>query len=119
MVTFLRSRYWLANYERRKEFLRLEHQFPEERQIRSIVLNASLWKIRIPSPTSSIPIREAERLGGALEGRFDFFNEFNENFVTAEGDRDPISFVGIILPRILQVGGRTPSIGTRGKRRRP
>jgi hypothetical protein len=49
------------------------------------------------------------RFGGAhtLEGRFDFFNVFNANFVTARNLRSGTNYLvpsAIILPRILQVG---------------
>jgi hypothetical protein len=49
------------------------------------------------------------RLGGrhTLEGRFDFFNVFNSNFVTARNLRSGSTYLvpsAIILPRILQLG---------------
>ena len=42
-----------------------------------------------------------------LEGRFDFFNVFNNNFVTARTTRAGSNYLvpsSIILPRILQMG---------------
>ena len=42
-----------------------------------------------------------------LEGRFDFFNIFNANFVTGRSVRVGPSYLvpsGTILPRILQLG---------------
>jgi hypothetical protein len=49
------------------------------------------------------------RLGPSrsLEARFDFFNIFNANFVTARSTRVGPSYLipsAIILPRILQTG---------------
>jgi hypothetical protein len=42
-----------------------------------------------------------------LEGRFDFFNVFNANFVTGRNLRSGSTYLvpnAIILPRILQMG---------------
>ena len=69
--------------------------------IGTIVLPASnLWNMRFAKRV---------RVGGAhtLEGRFDFFNIFNANFVTSEGVRQGPTYLvptGVILPRILQMG---------------
>ena len=69
-----------------------------------------LGSIRLPN-TNLVDFRFAKRmrLGGArtLEARFDFFNVFNENFVTSRNLRAGSTYLvpsNIILPRILQVG---------------
>ena len=69
-----------------------------------------LGSIRLPN-TNLVDFRFAKRLriGNAhtLEGRFDFFNVFNANFVTARNLRSGSTYLvpsAIILPRILQVG---------------
>ena len=54
-------------------------------------------------------LRSGIRLGGShtLEGRFDFFNVFNTNFVTGRNLRSGSTYLvpsSIILPRILQMG---------------
>jgi len=45
--------------------------------------------------------------GRNLQARFDFFNLFNSNFVTARNLREGTTYLvpsAIILPRILQIG---------------
>ena len=61
--------------------------------------------------TNLVDFRFAKRIriGGShtLEGRFDFFNVFNTNFVTARNLRSGSTYLvpsAIILPRILQMG---------------
>jgi hypothetical protein len=69
--------------------------------IGTIVLPASnLWNVRF-----------AKRIrlgsGRTLEARFDYFNIFNANFVTAEGTTEGPTYLvptAVILPRILQMG---------------
>ncbi len=101
-----------ANYERRNGAPQARTvQFTGGQTIRSIVLNVErLGSIRLPT-TNLVDFRFAKRLriGGsqALEGRFDFFNVFNNNFVTGRTTRAGANFLvpsNIILPRILQVG---------------
>jgi hypothetical protein len=101
-----------ANYERRQGVPQARtHQFGGGTAIRTIVLNVEpLGSIRLPS-TNLVDFRFAKRMrfGGAhtLEGRFDFFNVFNANFVTARNLRSGTNYLvpsAIILPRILQVG---------------
>ncbi len=101
-----------ANYERRQGTPQArQHQFTGGTAIRSIVLNVEpIGSIRLPT-TNLVDFRFAKRLriGGAhtLEGRFDFFNVFNANFVTGRNLRSGSTYLvpnNIILPRILQVG---------------
>ena len=101
-----------ANYERRQGLPQARtHQFTGGAVIQSIVLNVEpLGSIRLPS-TNLVDFRFAKRMriGGAhtLEGRFDFFNVFNANFVTSRNLRSGTNYLvpsAIILPRILQVG---------------
>jgi hypothetical protein len=101
-----------ANYERRQGLPQArQHQFTGGTAIRSIVLNVEpLGSIRLPS-TNLVDFRFAKRIriGGShtLEGRFDFFNVFNANFVTSRNLRAGANYLvpsAIILPRILQVG---------------
>ena len=100
-----------ANYERRQGTPQArQHQFTGGAAIRSIVLNVEpLGSIRLPS-TNLVDFRFAKRMrfgGHTLEGRFDFFNVFNENFVTGRTLRSGANYLvptSIILPRILQVG---------------
>jgi len=45
--------------------------------------------------------------GRSLQARVDFFNVFNDNFVTARNQRESATYLvpsAIILPRILQIG---------------
>jgi hypothetical protein len=101
-----------ANFERRQGLPQARtHQFTGGTTIRSIVLNVEpLGTIRLPS-TNLVDFRFAKRLRvGArhtLEGRFDFFNVFNANFVTSRNLRSGSNYLvpsAIILPRILQLG---------------
>ncbi len=101
-----------ANFERRQGLPQSrQHQFTGGTTIRSIVLNTDpLGTIRLPD-TNLIDFRFAKRMriGGAhtLEGRFDFFNVLNANFVTGRNLRSGSTYLvpsSIILPRILQVG---------------
>jgi hypothetical protein len=101
-----------ANYERRQGLPQSrQHQFTGGQAIRSIVLNVDpLGTIRLPS-TNLVDFRFAKRIriGGrhTLEGRFDFFNVFNANFVTGRNLRSGPNYLvpsNIILPRILQLG---------------
>ena len=68
-----------------------KHQFTGGAAIRSIVLNVEpLGSIRLPN-TNLVDFRFAKRLrigtAHTLEGRFDFFNVFNANFVTGRNLR--------------------------------
>ena len=101
-----------ANFERRQGSPQArQHQFTGGAAIRSIVLNVEpIGSIRLPN-TNLVDFRFAKRMriGGAhtLEGRFDFFNVFNANFVTGRNLRSGSTYLvpnNIILPRILQVG---------------
>jgi hypothetical protein len=101
-----------ANYERRQGLPQArQHQFTGGTAIRSIVLNVEpLGSIRLPS-TNLVDFRFAKRLrigtAHTLEGRFDFFNVLNANFVTGRNLRSGSNYLvpsAIILPRILQVG---------------
>ena len=101
-----------ANFERRLGMPQSRQvQYTGGTTIRSIVLNTDpLGTIRLPS-TNLVDFRFAKRLriGGrhTLEGRFDFFNVFNANFVTARNLRAGSTYLvpsAIILPRILQLG---------------
>jgi hypothetical protein len=101
-----------ANFERRRGNPQSrQHQFGGGQTIRTIVLNTDpLGTIRLPS-TNLVDFRFAKRIriGGSktLEGRFDFFNVFNANFVTSRNLRSGSNYLvpsNIILPRILQVG---------------
>lgn len=100
-----------ANYERR-------NGAPQARNVQftggpngSIVLNVEpLGSIRLPT-TNLVDFRFAKRMrirgAHTLEGRFDFFNVFNANFVTGRTTRAGSNYLvpsSIILPRILQVG---------------
>jgi hypothetical protein len=60
----------------------------------------NLWNMRF---AKRIRLRTRQ----SLEGRFDFFNIFNANFITARSTRVGPSYLvpsGTILPRILQLG---------------
>ena len=101
-----------ANYERRNGAPQARNvQFTGGQTIRSIVVNVEpLGSIRLPT-TNLVDFRFAKRmrLGGShtLEGRFDFFNVFNNNFVTSRTTRAGSNYLvpsNIILPRILQMG---------------
>jgi hypothetical protein len=101
-----------ANYERRQGLPQARtHQFTGGTAIRSIVLNVEpLGSIRLPS-TNLVDFRFAKRVrvgtAHTLEGRFDFFNVFNSNFVTGRNLRSGSNYLvpsSIILPRILQLG---------------
>src|SRR5688572_15650252 len=101
-----------ANYERRQGTPQArQHQFTGGAAISSIVLNVEpLGSIRLPS-TNLVDFRFAKRMrfrgAHTLEGRFDFFNVFNANFVTGRNLRSGANYLvpsAIILPRILQVG---------------
>ena len=101
-----------ANYERRLGAPQSRQvQYTGGQTIRSIVLNTDpLGTIRLPS-TNLVDFRFAKRIrihgSGTLEGRFDFFNVFNANFVTGRNLRAGSTYLvpnAIILPRILQMG---------------
>lgn len=50
---------------------------------------------------------DSPEIGAVVEGRFDFFNIFNTNFVTSRSVRVGPSYLvpsATILPRILQMG---------------
>jgi hypothetical protein len=86
-------------------------QFSGGTTITQIVLNIEpIGTINLPS-TNLWNMRFAKRIhlgsGQSLEGRFDFFNIFNANFVTARSTRVGPSYLvrsAIVLPRILQMG---------------
>jgi hypothetical protein len=86
-------------------------QFAGGQTITTIVLNIDpIGTINLPA-TNLWNMRFAKRIrlktGQSLEGRFDFFNIFNANFVTARSVRVGPSYLvpsGTILPRILQMG---------------
>ena len=101
-----------ANVERRQGLPQArQHQFTGGTTIQSIVLNVEpLGTIRLPD-TYLMDFRFAKRirLGSShtLEGRFDFFNVFNANFVTGRNLQSGSTYLvpsSIILPRILQLG---------------
>jgi hypothetical protein len=101
-----------ANYERRNGAPQARNaQFTGGQTIRSIVVNVDpLGSIRLPT-TNLVDFRFAKRMrikgSQTLEGRFDFFNVFNNNFVTARTTRAGSNYLvpsAIILPRILQMG---------------
>jgi hypothetical protein len=101
-----------ANFERRQGSPQArQHQFTGGAAISPIVLNVEpVGSIRLPT-TNLVDFRFAKRLrmrgAHTLEGRFDFFNVFNANFVTTRNLRSGSTYLvpsAIILPRILQVG---------------
>jgi len=101
-----------GNYERRQGAPQARQvQFTGGATIRSIVLNVEpIGSIRLPN-TNLVDFRVSKRLtighGQALEARFDFFNVFNQHFLTSRNlrsGRDYLLPQGIILPRILQTG---------------
>jgi len=74
------------------------------------VERAPVGTINLPA-TNLWNMRFAKRVrlqnGRTLEGRFDFFNIFNVNFITNESTRVGPTYLipsGTILPRILQMG---------------
>ena len=101
-----------ATYERRSGTPQASnYQFTGGQTIRTIALNIEeIGTISLP-PTNLWNMRFAKRfrLGAsqAVEARFDFFNIFNADFVTAQSTRVGPSYLvpsSIILPRILQMG---------------
>ena len=100
-----------ANYEHRLGLPQARQvQFTGGQTIRSIVLNVEpLGSIRLPN-TNLVDFRFAKRMRmgpRTVEARFDFFNVFNQNFVTSRNLRAGATYLvpsNIILPRILQVG---------------
>ena len=100
-----------ATYERRSGTPQASnYQFAGGTTIRTIALNIEpLGTISLP-PSNLWNMRFAKRLRlgrQSIEGRFDFFNIFNANFVTSQTTRVGPSYLiptGIILPRILQMG---------------
>jgi len=101
-----------ATYERRSgNPTAPSAQFSGGTTITQLVVNvAPLGTLYLP-PSNLWNLRFAKRvhLGGSrsVEGRFDFFNIFNANFVTAESTREGPTYLvptAIILPRILQMG---------------
>ena len=86
-------------------------QFSGGATITTIVLNtAPIGSINLPA-TNLWNMRFAKRFnlmaGHSMEARFDFFNIFNANFVTARQLRQGPSYLvpsAIIQPRILQMG---------------
>jgi hypothetical protein len=101
-----------ANFERRQGLPQARtHQFRGGAAITSIVLNVeTLCTIRLPRKNlDDFRFAKRMRLGTrhTLEGRFDFFNVFNANFVTGRNLRSGSTYLvpsAIILPRILQLG---------------
>jgi hypothetical protein len=101
-----------ATYERRSGTpLAPTAQVSGGTTITQIVVNlAPIGTINLPA-TSLWNMRFAKRIrlqtGRTLEARFDFFNIFNTNFITAESTRVGPTYLvpsGTILPRILQMG---------------
>ena len=101
-----------ATYERRNGTPQAPSaQFSGGQTITQIVLNIDpIGTIKLPS-TNLWNMRFAKRIRlgtkGSLEARFDFFNIFNANFVTARSTRVGPTYLipsTIILPRILQAG---------------
>ena len=101
-----------ATYERRSGQPQASNfQFAGGQTIRTIALNIEpVGTISLP-PSNLWNMRFAKRVrlpgGQSVEGRFDFFNIFNANFVTSQSTRVGPSYLipsGIILPRILQMG---------------
>jgi hypothetical protein len=101
-----------GNYERRQGTPQARQvQFTGGTTIRSIVLNVEpLGSIRLPN-TNLVDFRVSKKLSlghrQSVEARFDFFNVFNENFLTSRNlrsGRDYLLPTGVILPRILQAG---------------
>ena len=100
-----------ATYERRSGTPQASNfQFAGGNTIRTIALNIEpLGTISLPSSNLwNMRFAKRVRLGGqTIEGRFDFFNIFNANFVTSQSTRVGPSYLipsAIILPRILQMG---------------
>jgi Carboxypeptidase regulatory-like domain len=101
-----------ATYERRNGTAQAPSaQFGGGQTITQIVLNiAPIGYINLPSANLwNMRFAKRIRLGPSrsLEARFDFFNIFNANFVTARSTRVGPSYLipsAIILPRILQTG---------------
>jgi hypothetical protein len=101
-----------ATYERRSGTPQAPNfQFTGGTTITTIALNIDpIGTINLPA-TNLWNMRFAKRIrlrtGQSLEGRFDFFNIFNSNFITARTTRVGPSYLlptGTILPRILQLG---------------
>ena len=101
-----------ATYERRSGTPQASnYQFSGGQTIRTIALNIEpVGTINLPQ-TNLWNMRFAKRfrLGThqSIEGRFDFFNIFNENFVTGQSTRVGPSYLvpsSVIPPRILQMG---------------
>ena len=101
-----------ATYERRSgQPQASNYQFTGGQTIRTIALNIEeIGTISLP-PTHLWNMRFAKRFrfgaSQAVEARFDFFNIFNADFVTAQSTRVGPSYLvpsSIILPRILQMG---------------
>jgi hypothetical protein len=101
-----------ATYERRSGQPQASNfQFSGGQTIRTIALNIEpIGTIGLPA-SNLWNMRFAKRVrlarGHSVEGRFDFFNIFNTNFVTGQSTRVGPSYLipsNIILPRILQMG---------------
>jgi hypothetical protein len=101
-----------ATYERRSGTPQApQANFTGGTTINNLVLNIDpIGTINLPS-TNLWNMRFAKRIhlksGQSLEGRFDFFNIFNTNFVTSRSVRVGPSYLvpsATILPRILQMG---------------
>ncbi len=101
-----------ATYERRSGTPQAPNAvFSGGKTINNIAINTDpIGTISLPA-TNLWNMRFAKRFGlgsgHSVEGRFDFFNIFNANFVTSQSTREGPSFLvpsGIILPRILQMG---------------
>jgi len=101
-----------ATYERRNGTAQAPSaQFGGGQTITQIVLNtAPIGSISLPT-ANLWSMRFAKRMrtgaGRSVEARFDFFNIFNANFVTARSTRVGPTYLipsTIILPRILQMG---------------
>ena len=101
-----------ATYERRNGTAQAPSaQFGGGQTITQIVLNiAPVGTINLPTANLwSMRFAKRMRVGSArsVEARFDFFNIFNANFVTARSTRVGPTYLipsTIILPRILQMG---------------
>jgi hypothetical protein len=101
-----------TTYERRNGAAQAPSaQFSGGQTITQIVLNiAPVGSINLPTANLwSMRFAKRMRLGAgrSVEARFDFFNIFNANFITAQSTRVGPSYLipsTIILPRIVQTG---------------
>ena len=101
-----------ANYEHRSGTPQApQFQFTGGTTIRNLVVNTRpIGSIALPNTNlASVRFTREFRLGGTrrLQARADFFNVFNDNFVTSRNLRESATYLvpsAIILPRILQIG---------------